>query len=984
MTPPGDIPNPPRSAFPEARGWRFLFEDQPGKAGNPSYPLPAYSEFMPAPRLGRLPYGELESPLFSNSDPFGWPIPEVDEQYQLKPGLERISRQVMAHLLRLGRGESDSHIGEHNHQNLTGNPYWPPELASRAGSLAHERYVCFLPFSLSPTQDDKGRLLWTLFGGSEQGPETVFWKGFFSSPGEELPAGRFFNFLSQLLSEVYGESPAHFPDLLEGGFRILPSDQESGEGLLPSWARQFLIHDDSPLDDIRYLLTFRPFARLPGSAKERYLAGALHLLPFPGSLVFWGMPTYSRLGKQLPLAGQIPLLRLVSRYGGPDGLRVPQSGWMHEPHPDLDPSQVRAEVLQHDYVRSHRWDRLQRFEDELSINPRIEKIAKVLFSTDLQVMGLYDKPMARNCQLWTKDFELLLDGPNATREELKKAEAILLAGGLFGYRFVFPAARVGGHEVYWHRPVVTYLSASGEVSLHPNPPLGYLTAYAVGAADIRQPIELWPRLLDRPAYRSALAEYHSPHERYRHQTCLNLVSLLDARQDLGGDPLPASFARALLRLPKGLGLEEWLTFLPDPTDGSIGALVRSILAKAEGDPGPAASFTYPATATRAFELAYWNDIQKLAEGEYRNKDNADCVQDDISLSQETCQVRDLDRLGDYLISRHRQSIQKAEMEGKAFCGELPFQWKTDFDFPLFGGWKSNQENRLHERNILVVIPGKNRREAVVLADHYDTAYMEDLYDRSRGGSGARRSAAGADDDYSATATLLQAAPIYLQLAREGRLERDIWLLHLTGEEFPADCLGARHFCQRLVEKGLQLDLGGSTKIELSDTRVIGVYVMDMIAHNRDDDRDIFQISPGRGARSLRLALHAHQANLLWNTLSRQWNEAPERKSAPPARRSPDGIQVPPMAPYPSLFGEVRTKDDPLSSLYNTDGQIFSDTGVPVVLFMENYDINRSGYHDSRDNMENIDLDYGAALAAIAIESCARVAADAPITPNSKG
>ena len=40
-------------------------------------------------------------------------------------------------------------------------------------------------------------------------------------------------------------------------------------------------------------------------------------------------------------------------------------------------------------------------------------------------------------------------------------------------------------------------------------------------------------------------------------------------------------------------------------------------------------------------------------------------------------------------------------------------------------------------------------------------------------------------------------------------------------------------------------------------------------------------------------------------------------------------------------------------------------GVPVVLFMENYDINRHGYHDSHDTMENIDLDYGAAVAAIA-------------------
>ena len=66
-------------------------------------------------------------------------------------------------------------------------------------------------------------------------------------------------------------------------------------------------------------------------------------------------------------------------------------------------------------------------------------------------------------------------------------------------------------------------------------------------------------------------------------------------------------------------------------------------------------------------------------------------------------------------------------------------------------------------------------------------------------------------------------------------------------------------------------------------------------------------------------------------------------------------------------------EDPHSSLFNTDGQIFSDCGVPVVLFMENYDINRKGYHDTRDTMENLDLDFGAALAAIAIESVAHVA-----------
>jgi hypothetical protein len=49
--------------------------------------------------------------------------------------------------------------------------------------------------------------------------------------------------------------------------------------------------------------------------------------------------------------------------------------------------------------------------------------------------------------------------------------------------------------------------------------------------------------------------------------------------------------------------------------------------------------------------------------------------------------------------------------------------------------------------------------------------------------------------------------------------------------------------------------------------------------------------------------------------------------------------------------------------------------VPVVLFMENYDIERVGYHDTHDNMTNINLDYGAALAAITIESVARAATE---------
>jgi len=185
-------------------------------------------------------------------------------------------------------------------------------------------------------------------------------------------------------------------------------------------------------------------------------------------------------------------------------------------------------------------------------------------------------------------------------------------------------------------------------------------------------------------------------------------------------------------------------------------------------------------------------------------------------------------------------------------------------------------------------------------------------------------------------------------------------------------MGARYLAQALIEKTLQMRLTNGKTLDLSGVQVMGVYLMDMIGHNRESDWDIFQISPGKGPASLRLAWEAYSANQLWNMNSPKWNLGPGRFRKGRGRRSDDDT-IPVTAPFPNLTGEVRLPADPRSTLFNTDGQIFSDCGVPVVLFMENYDINRSGYHDTKDTMQNIDLDYGAALAAIVIESVARAA-----------
>ena len=958
----------------KTNGWKKFLTGYPWFRCKGCYTVTAYSEFMPPPRLGIKPYGKSDNRILEEDDPFGWKISEMEEEYELKPGIEHIGHQIMGNILKLGKGLPQHYISGHGGENLVNNPYWPPELASRAGSLSQERYVTLLPLMLSRTQDDKGRVIWTFFGNSIHEPEEAFWKSFFTSPGKEVSETESIAFFTGLLSEAYNEKLTNGESLYNAGFRIMTSDLT----LLPAWTKRFIEKDDSSFMNVRYLLSFRPFSQMSETLKSKYLSGSLSLIPFPGSLVFWGMPGYLRLKKALPVTAQIPLLNLVARNRGIGGLRVTQSGWFHEPHPGNKDLKMNESLIKDTYHRTHRWQRVQRYQDELNEVAHKVRLIKALFSTEPDSMGLYDKPLACNSQLWNNKFELLLDGPRAGRRKIMEVEKTLLKGGLFGYRFFYPPMRVGEHEIYLHRPLVAFVPKESEnVEIRAESLYGYITGYHDSDKEMSNPVELWPRMQKRDIYLSALHDFNSLNDHYAHQTSFNIISLLENWELQKQILLKRSFAQNLLNIAKHKTLEIWFNelnthFSQSEKAGLMHKALNKIIEEQYDSTLPE-PITFTETSTRKFEENWWNDIKFLAQGEFIYKDNADIMLDESTLSLVIKQQRDLDQLGDILIGRYNKLIADSGMDGKAMVGELAFKWNTLFDFTQYGGWLGNQNGRIHERNLLVVIPGKNRKQAVVLGDHYDTAYMEDIFEKERGGSGARLAARGADDNYSASATLLQAAPIFLRLSKEGKLERDIWLIHLTGEEFPSDCMGARNLCQSLIEKDLSLTLDEKTKIDISDTEIVGLYVMDMIGHNRDSDQDIFQISPGKSAESLYLAYQAHIANMIWNDCAHKWNRQPGRLNLSRGQRIKEMKEIPDIARHLALKGEVRTQYNPHSSLFNTDGQIFSDTGVPVVLFMENYDINRTGYHDSKDTLENIDLDYGTAFAAIAIETVARIA-----------
>ncbi|HEY4055155.1 MAG TPA: M28 family peptidase [Kofleriaceae bacterium] len=911
--------------------------------GEGRFPLRAYSELMPPPYVGIKPYAPQcarRDATCAVTDRDAFDIDEYELAHDLEPGFARIAEVIVAEISKLTRGERHAL----SHTLLADNPAWPAELAdaARAGKLAHDPSVVMCALALSRSQDDKGNARWTLFGTSHDGAA----KACFHGIDERAMAMRL----------AWAG--------LDGDWRIVADD-------VPDALRGRLLGERS-VAGLRTIVTFTPFERLSAEIRAGYLAGTLALVPSPAMLVLFEHQGYAALAKELPRATQIPLLHLFPRVEGSCAIRIPQSGWLDE----NDTGAHGHKIVSH-IARTHRWQRIARDEPAHGDGAYTDKVSVALFSTTPVDIDLYNKPLARNSQIWTADYHALLDGPNATRDQLLHAAATVDTGGRFGYRMYYPPMIAGTREVFWHVPVIATAGAGRLTEV----PGGYMTAEQAGAPTIT----CRPCILQRSEHVAAARSFPRDPGRPRFTTSQNIRKLLEAHENLGGHIAP-SHARALLHVRKDQTLAEWLAELPaQATDRVAGAqLAMALRERIALTDDPGAPLVIDQLGTRAFEEQIWTSIVGLAHGQFKQKNDGDGIAVNKGKhggpAAKAARIhvherRDLEALGDHLHERYRALIEKHGMMGAAEVVDHVFSWETDFDFSWMEGWAKNQVAPA-ERNIVLVIPGKNRSKAVVMGDHYDTAYMEDVYYKESGGDLLRAPACGADDNHSATTALLLAAERLLPLARAGKLERDVWLIHLTGEEYPGDCMGARALCRGLVERTLAFTAEDGSRRDVSKVDVVAAFVLDMVGHNTERDRDVFMIAPGEGVGSAKLARRAHHANARWNALAATWNKQPDRHALHRAARMPDGHEPsPPPPPFRHLevHGEVRVEWEPRSALFNTDGQIFSDVGIPAVLFMENYDISRKGYHDTHDTMANIDLDYCTALTAIAIETVADTA-----------
>lgn len=231
---------------------------------------------------------------------------------------------------------------------------------------------------------------------------------------------------------------------------------------------------------------------------------------------------------------------------------------------------------------------------------------------------------------------------------------------------------------------------------------------------------------------------------------------------------------------------------------------------------------------------------------------------------------------------------------------------------------------IKQYNLIATIPGHAidaAKRPVLLADHIDTAFSEAHFNKT----GERVAAPGADDNATAVAALLKAA----ETLRDSRPLYDIQLVHLTGEEFPADCLGARYYVSGLLEKG-------------HDVR--GLILMDMIGYKSAKYGNQFQINAGESVESVQLARLAY-------TVAEQT--------------------------FPDVEPVYRHRFDQRSYLYNTDGIVFSDAGYPVILLNEYINklenLGRPHYHETSDLSDKLDWQYATSIVKIAIETAARLA-----------
>ena len=225
-----------------------------------------------------------------------------------------------------------------------------------------------------------------------------------------MPAEQALDFFRTLLGRVYQEPASKLANLLHAGFRILPVTTIEAEPL-PTWAHEFVITDDEPLKGVEYLLTFRPFRDLPAAAKRKYFAGELHLLPLPGSFLFWGCLVVQASCRRRSASPSKCRSCTSSNDTKCSARSAPQSGWFEEVS-ETESATKRKKLkepgwkpIRDTFKRIYRQARRRIASTIISSTLMSTGCLYVLFSTRARRTSIFiTSRWPRNVQLWDSEY----------------------------------------------------------------------------------------------------------------------------------------------------------------------------------------------------------------------------------------------------------------------------------------------------------------------------------------------------------------------------------------------------------------------------------------------------------------------------------------------------------------------------------------------------------------------------------------------------
>ena len=435
-----------------------------------------------------------------------------------------------------------------------------------------------------------------------------------------------------------------------------------------------------------------------------------------------------------------------------------------------------------------------------------------------------------------------------------------------------------------------------------------LAAYAAQRPRLDRPVELWPRLLGPPGSsgrpsgllhgqpRAALPsdDVQRPQAAGRlgavaaGEPCRRLrPAVAHAAQGGVAGRLARCAARAG-RTDRGRPPETSRSSAPARECDRSRAGHVPAYSLAGGEPG--ASLTFARTARRSFETAYWKTIAMLAAGRYRQRQRRLRSRSGHPVAAGASPSRP-GGPGRLPAGYHRRVVAAAGLAGRALVGEVPFRWQTDFPFAWSGGWLKNQDGTRPTSATwswsfpAATAAGRSSWPTITTRPTWKTSSA--IRD---GGGGPRLAAAGADDNHSATAALMLAAPIFLRTRPAGRLGCDIWLVHLTGEEFPADCMGARHL--PAPGRGRPADPPGRRPLAgpLAAPRSGRLRAGHGGPQQRPRPRRL-QISPASAGSRCGWPSRPTRPIAIWNASTAAWNRRGGRRGRARGRRSADGVDA---------------------------------------------------------------------------------------------